>query len=299
MVAKQFLAALVSGLLAVSSSLVGAQSPAEPSAPASGYLDPEGVPQRLPLADVDPVYRGPSVDNLATIRKRGTLRVGVALSDPMVMHDPNGELVGFSVDIARKLADDLGVQIQFVRTAWSQIIRDLVDRRFDLIIAGLWATPTRALVINYTEPTVTEGVYLIASENLAAGMETLEEFNRPDVKIAVFADSIQERIAQQRFPQATLIRVTGDTLQLTPVLEGEAHAVLVPTFAPDLVVNAAPARLFLPFEAPLSSTSAAMGLRKGDPDFLNYLNTWLAFQRDQGWLGERVKYWSSTLEWLQ
>jgi polar amino acid transport system substrate-binding protein len=57
--------------------------------------------------------------------------------------------------------------------------------------------------------------------------------------------------------------------------------------------------LFLPLGKPLSSTFTAMGVRKGDPDFLNYLNTWLAFQRDEGWLGERTAYWSSATEWMK
>jgi len=277
----------------------GAQESDGPGQATSGYQDPAAIPQRLPLADVEPVYRSPSIDSLATIRKRGTLRVGVAISDPMVMHDVNGELIGFSVDIARKLAEDLGVEVRFVRTAWSQIIQDLLNHRFDVIISGLWVTPTRALVVNYTDPTVTEGVYLIANEKLIADLPTLADFNQPEVKIAVYADSFQERVARHQFPRAELMRVSGDELQLTPVLEGEAHAVLIPTFAPDLVVNAAPEQLILPFDQPLSSTFAAMGLRKGDADFLNYLNTWLAFQRDQGWLAGRVHHWSSTIEWMQ
>ena len=111
-------------------------SAAEESAPAmppdSGFFDPEAIPARPPMVDIEPVYRGPSVDTLATIRKRGTLLVGVALSDPMVMHDANGELIGYSVDLARQLADDLGVDLEFVPTSWSQIIPDLLDRRLYL-----------------------------------------------------------------------------------------------------------------------------------------------------------------------
>ena len=62
------------------------------SAPAAaaatgGLVDPEGIPPRPPAVDIAPVYRGPAVDTLATIRKRGVLRVGVATAEPMVMHD--------------------------------------------------------------------------------------------------------------------------------------------------------------------------------------------------------------------
>lgn len=270
-----------------------------PAQPGAGFVDEAGIPARPPIRDIEPVYRGPSIDTLATIRKRGTLRVGVAVSEPMVMHNANGDLIGFSIEVAHKLAEDMGVNVEFVETSWSRIIPDLLDRQFDVIVAGLWATPARALVVNYSDATVAEGVYLIANKAVAAGMNTEQEFNRPDVKIAVYAGSVQERLAKRRFPQASLVRVEGDENHLSPVLEGKAHAVLVPTFAPQLIVSGAPDKLFLPLGKPLASTFAAVGVRKGDADFLNYLNTWLALQRDEGWLDDRASYWSSTTDWMK
>ena len=80
---------------------------------------------------------------------------------------------------------------------------------------------------------------------------------------------------------------------------GEADAALVPTFAPEVIVRAAPDRLALPFAKPLSSASAAIGVRKGDFDFVNFLESWLAVQRDEGWLDERTTYWADTTNWLK
>jgi polar amino acid transport system substrate-binding protein len=39
-----------------------------------------------------------------------------------------------------------------------------------------------------------------------------------------------------------------------------------------------------------------MAIRKGDADFLNFLNSWLKFQRDNGWIEERRRHWTSTLK---
>lgn len=282
------LAALLCGFAFVLPNVAWAQAQTKQS----GFVDPQGIPLRPPVQDIEPVTRGPSVDTLATIRKRGVLRVGVGLSEPMVMHDAKGELIGFSVDIAHKLAEDLGVKVEFVRTSWSQLVPDLIERHFDVIIAGLWATPARALVVNYSEPTATEGVYVVANRSMAAGLKAVQDFNRPNVGIAVYAGSVQERLARRHFPQAKLIPVAGDDDQLAPVIQGKAHAALVATLAPQRLVRAAPHKLVLPFAKPLSATFTAIGLRKGDPDFLNYLNTWLALQRSEGWLGERAAHWS-------
>jgi polar amino acid transport system substrate-binding protein len=283
----------------VFSSVAAAEDQPATAQPAPGFEDPEGIPPRPPVQDIEPVYRGPSIDTLATIRNRGTLRVGVALSEPMVMHDAKGELVGYSVDLAGKLAEDMGVSLELVETSWSQIIPDLLGRQFDVIIAGLWVTPARTLVMNYSNATATEGIYLIANKTMTAAMKTEQDFNRPEVKIVVYGGSVQERIAKRLFPQATLVRVEGDDNHFAPVLDGKAHAVLVPTFAPQIILASAPDILSLPIEKPVSSTFAAMGMRKGDPDFLSYLNTWLAFQRDDGWLGDRTSYWATTTDWMK
>ena len=86
---------------------------------------------------------------------------------------------------------------------------------------------------------------------------------------------------------------------LASVLPGRAHAALVPTLAPRLLVQADPARLFLPLEQPLASSMSAIAVRKGDPDFLRFLDTWLAIQREEGWLEDRAIHWSTSTEWLK
>lgn len=267
--------------------------PAAPSGPGSGFADPQGIPSRPLPRDTDLVYRGPAVDTLATVRQRGVLRIGVAASDPAVMHDAQGKLIGLSIDIGRRLADDMGVQVEFVETSWSQIIPDLLDRHFDLIVSGMWITPTRALVLNFSTPTASEGVYLVAHRELAAGKTTMGDFNRPDIKLVAYAGTMQELLARRSFPKATLILVKGDENHLEPLLRNDAHAALVASFAPAALVQAVPDRLFLPLgEIPVAVAHTAVAMRKGDPDMLNYLNTVLEFHRGSGWLAERTKHWS-------
>jgi polar amino acid transport system substrate-binding protein len=269
------------------------------SAPAADTPSAGAASRRLVARDIEPVYRGGTIDTLATIRKRGVLRVGVALSEPTVMHDADGKLVGFSIDAARRLADDLGVGLEFVETSWSGIIPDLLNREFDLIMSGLWVTVPRALVINFTTPTAVEGIHVIAGREAAARLKTPADLDRAGTKIVVYAGTLQERLAARRFPKATLVKVSGDADHLAPVLAGEADAALVPTFAPEVIVRAAPDRLALPFAKPLSSASAAIGVRKGDFDFVNFLESWLAVQRDEGWLDERTSFWADPTNWLK
>lgn len=287
-------------LLVALATPVAAQTtaPAAKGEPGSGFADPDAPPRRPPPADIEPVLRGPSVDMLATVRKRGVLRVGVVSSEPMAMHDKGGEWVGFSVDLARRLASDLGVGVEFVPSGWANVIPELLDRHFDLIASGLWVTVPRALVVNFSNPTAVEGIHLVANKAKAAGLKTVADFNRPGVTIAVYPGSVQEQLAQRLFPRATLLSLK-DSDELQPVLQGRAHALLVPTLAPQLLARAAPGRLVLPLAEPLARASAAFAVRKGDPDFVGFLNTWLAVQREQGWLDERANHWATTSDWLK
>jgi polar amino acid transport system substrate-binding protein len=260
----------------------------------SAYADPLAAPPRPPQQDIAPVMRPPAVDTLATVRQRGVLRVGIVQVPPMVMLDRQNRYVGFSVDIARRLAGDLGVQLEFVETWWSEVIPQLLERRSDVIITGLWLNLPRALVVNFTQPTAIEGLHLIASRPLAAQRRTQADFDAPGVKIAVSTDPVQQQAAKARFPRATLLVVEDDPLLV--LSEGRAQAAVVATLSAEAVVASAPRRWFLPTGEPLARTSAAMAVRKGDPDFLAVLNTWLDIQRENGWLAERVRHWATSTE---
>lgn len=290
-------AALLLGLAILTALPAGAQEKQPPAPRASGFADPETDPPRPAATDVEPIYRGPAIDTLATIRKRGVLRVGVTAVDPMVMHNDKDALEGFSVDLSRQLASDMGVEIEFVETSWSRIIPDLLARRFDVIVTGLWVTPARALVVNFTDPTAIEGLHLIANRKLAGAFKTREEFNRPEVRIAVYEGTVQEQVVRNLLPRATVIRVEGDALDVDVAAEGKAHAALVATFAPQALIAHAADRIFLPLSDPLQTTRTAMAARKGDPDFLNYLNSWLAFQKSTGWVEARTKHWADAANW--
>jgi len=58
-------------------------------------------------------------------------------------------------------------------------------------------------------------------------------------------------------------------------------------------------RLFLPAGSEMQTGSAAMAMRKGDVDFLNLVNSWLAYHRESGWVTERYDDWFGSTDWLK
>ncbi len=108
---------------------------------------------------------------LAEIEKRGKLRVGITQIVPWAMHDKQGNLIGLSVDVARKLARDMGVEVEFHPVEFPYLISDLLADRYDIIISGFSIVADRALQINFSAPYYNTDVTLAANLKTAGGLE--------------------------------------------------------------------------------------------------------------------------------
>ena len=119
------------------------------------------------------------------------MRVGIATFVPWAFRDKKGELVGFEVDIAKKLAEEMGMELEFVPTNFSGIIPALLAGKFDIIITGISIQTKRAMTINYTIPYAQSGQTLVGNKKLAAGSvpsrnltTRMSSFPRAEVRLA-------------------------------------------------------------------------------------------------------------------
>ena len=124
-------------------------------------------------------------DQLEQILRDGTLKVGLSTFVPWAMLNKSGELVGFEVDVANKLAEDIGVEIEFIQTKWSGIIPALLTGKFDIIIGGMSVTPERNISVNFTDAYEYSGQSIVANLETAGGLTSLDDFNNGDIVIAV------------------------------------------------------------------------------------------------------------------
>ncbi len=234
---------------------------------------------------------------LETIKKRGAIRVGLSTFVPWAMRDKNGELIGYEIDVAKQLAEDMKVKAEFVPTAWDGIIPALLAGKFDVVIGGMTITPERNLTVNFTQPYANSGIHLVAHKELAAGFKSLEDFNKPDVVLAVRRGATPATVAKRLMPKATLRQFDEDALALQEVLNGKAHAFITSTPTPAFEALKHPDKLFLPIPEPFVQGAEGFALRKGDPDALNFFNNWILLRQQDGWLKERHDYWFKTRDW--
>lgn len=78
--------------------------------------------------------------DVAYIQDKGTLIVGITEFEPMDYKDAAGEWIGFDADMARMVANKLGVEAQFVVIDWDNKIMELDSKNIDVVWNGMTLT---------------------------------------------------------------------------------------------------------------------------------------------------------------
>jgi len=234
---------------------------------------------------------------LEQVLQRGVLRVGFSTFVPWAMQDKKGEFIGFEIDVARRLAQDMGVKVQFEPTQWSGIIPALLSGKFDIIIGGMSIQPQRGLKVNFTIPYEYSGMSLVADRLKAGRFTSLADFDRPEIVLAIRQGTTAVDVAKKFMPRAQLRLFDQEAQTIQEVLGGRAHAVVASDPFPAFQALKYPDKLVLPLAEPFTREPIAFAVRKGDQDFLNFLDGWIRMATDEGWLAERHHYWFRTDAW--
>jgi polar amino acid transport system substrate-binding protein len=292
----QACAALVAALGAAA---VLAQGAAAPAASTATPATPDRLPPELkvatPLTGVPRVR--PAAATLDAVRSAGVLRVGIVVIPPWALPGPSGELVGFEVDVARKLAADLGVRLELVRTTLAGYAGDLSAGRFDIAAAGLWPTPSSALLVNFSQPYAVNSVELLGNTKKLGDKPGRAALDKASVSIGVRAGSHSEAVVRRRFPQARIVTFDSDEKFFDEFSAGKLDAVVAASPVANYLAAAFPKSAFRS-QSTLATRREAFAIERGDPDFLAYLNAWIVFHEDIGWLEQRRTYWFRTLDWM-
>ena len=137
---------------------------------------------------------------LAKLKDKGTLVIGTAITKPFEFHDPDtNELVGFDVDVANYIAQQLGVKAEFVEMPFASLIPSLETRKVDMTIAAMYIKPEREEVVDFAKPYMETGLVMVVRPDLADKVKTTDDLNglKVGVKIGATGDALaQDLIAK-------------------------------------------------------------------------------------------------------
>ncbi|WP_320175627.1 transporter substrate-binding domain-containing protein [Maridesulfovibrio sp.] len=252
-------------------------------------------------------------DTLEKILQRETIRVGISIFEPWVMQDQNGQYVGFEIDVAKRLAADMGVKVDFVPTDWDTIIPALIEHEFDIIICGMNMTPERILKVNFSDPYEFNSMSIVANKNVKTGKMTradynnakvgpshlsaLEDFNSPRIRIGVRTGTTAVNAVKNYTPKAEAVLFKDEETSIKALLNGEVCCLMLSQPLPQILAEKYPKKLYLPMESGFAWEPSGFVVRKGDHDFLTYLNNWIRICDSDGWLKTRYHYWFKSYPW--
>ncbi len=234
---------------------------------------------------------------LQQVLNEGSLRVGVVLSEPWALRDADGQLAGFEIDVANKLAEDMELEADIRVYEWDRLILALEAGEIDVIAAGLAITPDRALHVNFSEPYAVGGIALATNLENTRTVQELQDLNTDTRRIGAVEGSVATALADRILPLAELVVFENVQSAGSALVAGEIDGFLEEEPVPTYLALQNPAMVDVPIARPLLETPTAFAVARGDPDFVFLLNAWIAARNADTWLPTTTNYWFRTLAW--
>jgi cyclohexadienyl dehydratase len=152
---------------------------------------------------------------LDEIVKRGTLRVGLTGDYlPFSSFDKEtSKFRGFDVDMAESLGKALGVRVEYVHTAWPQLMKDFEADKFDIAMGGVSITLDRQKKGMFSAPIMREGKTPIARCADKNRFGTIADIDRPGTRLIVNSGGTNERFTRANVKNAQ-IRIYNDNVTI-------------------------------------------------------------------------------------
>ena len=142
---------------------------------------------------------------LDRILSAGVLRVGTTGDyAPFTRRHPDGTYEGADIEMARDLADRLGVAVTFVPTVWADLLDDLLADRFDIAMGGVTISAPRAERAFFSIPTLVDGKRPVCRRQDSERFTSIEAINQAGVRVIANPGAANEAFARAHFPRAAL-----------------------------------------------------------------------------------------------
>jgi len=254
---------------------------------------------------------------LEGIMQRGELRIGLEVGYmPFEMIDKRSglrqrevrhgsfrrkgrqlSLMGFDIDVGIEMAKALGVKPVFVDTLWPSIIPALNLDRFDIIFGGMSVTSERKQLVDFANPFMTVGQTVLLHAKHENSVLSYQDLNDSKYTVVSKPGTTGEQAVQTMIPKANYETADTEVEGAMRVLEGKADAFVYdfPFIAVFMAMHPSDQMIFL--SEPFTNEPVAWAIRKGDPDFINFLNNFLARIKADGRFDQMYQKWFLSPDW--
>lgn len=236
--------------------------------------------------------------DLPQIKKRGKLIVAHDLGYlPFEMKNAKGEVIGFDVELARLLAKELGVKVEFINVDWDGIIPALMTGKVDCIISGMTIDAKRRKQVDFSTPYFKTGQSVLINSKDKGRFKSYKDLNRPGLVIATQTGTTGEKAARKFLPKATIKTFDKGVDAALEVKNGRAAGMVFdqPFIAIFAMRNPKDCAALL---EPFTKEDLGIAVRKTSPKLLAALNEALAKLTQDGTLAKLEQKYFVEMPWL-
>ena len=227
----------------------------------------------------------PIYGKVAEILDRGTILFGTTGDyRPLSFCEPDGTYWGFGIEVAKEIANKLGVAPEFKKTSWPTLTADVLTepQLFDLAIGGITITDARRETMLMSDGYLANGKTILCRASDADRYQSLADIDKPEVRVMVNPGGLNEKFANENLTHATIIVHQKNEEIPTLVAEGAADVMITEiTEAPYYVQT--DSRLAAPLlDKPFNHGEIGVLMQKGQEDLLQMVNNVIRQMKSDG-----------------
>ena len=250
--------------------------------------------QQSPLGQIlSGVVQPQPASHLDQIIQRGVLKVGTTGDyKPFSYLSPTtNQYEGHDIDAAALLAESLGVKIEFVKTTWPTLLKDLQDNQYDVAMCGITRTLARQKVAALSHPYINVGKSPLVRAADRNRFKTLADIDQPGVKIGVNPGGTNQRFVDANIKKATVV-VIEKNLSIPEKIVARDVDVMITDNVEAMLVAKQDSRLYA-VEPENTYTKDDFGylLPRDDHAWIDYVNLWVDLAKLKGDFGKLQQKW--------
>jgi len=207
---------------------------------------------------------------------------------PLGIFNDKNEIDGFDVDIARKLAELLGVKVEIVQVGSPDRIPFVSSGKIDAVLGAMTITAERQKVIDFTVPLHTEVLGVLTTKSKP--YKDYMDLNDPAVRLVEVRGATPVKLVQEKLPKAQLLLLDNYPDAVRAIAQGRADAMIdVMDF---MTEHTAKHKVdWRIVDAPIDVYFCGIGVQKGNDALREKLSAAVKELHRNGYVDERWKKW--------
>ena len=241
------------------------------------------------------VWAGPTMDR---ILKSGELVIGTSgKQPPMTAVSKKGEIIGLDADIARAMANAMGVKLKYNILPFADLLAALEAGEVDMILSSMAITPMRNRKVIFVGPYLVSGKGILTLSDRYAALQQATGLNAPAVSVAALKNSTSQKYTETLMPKAKLISIDSYDQGIDLLLKQKVDVVVADYPFCALTAYRYQDKGLLAGKAPLSFEPLGIAMPE-DTLLVNWVQNFLVLLQGTDQLPEMQKKWLTGGKWV-